>query len=73
MKATAIKDALTVKRVEDAPNGSKCVVLDCSDYDAFRKSSHGIKYDGEAYGRTGWNSDRCEVYYNNRWKVASAR
>ena len=77
MNVTPVTDALTVKRVEDLSDwyvgSNRFVVLECGDYDAFRSLPRAVVYDGEVYARTGWNSDRREVYYSNKMKVAYSK
>ena len=70
MQAKPLENALSVKSVETLPDGVKVVTLDCRDWAGFGQSPSALEYDGEVFGRTGWNSDRCVVYYRSDKKVA---
>jgi len=63
MLAKPIQNAITVRLAETLPDGVKVVHLDVADYVDFIRSPHAIEYDGEVYGRSGWNSDRHVAYY----------
>ena len=63
MLAKPIQNAITVRLSETLPDGVKVVQLDVADYVDFIRSPHAIEYDGDVYGRSGWNSDRHVVYY----------
>jgi hypothetical protein len=70
MLAKPVQNALTIKRAETLPNGIKVVLLDCAGSIEFNNSPKALEYDGELYGRTGWNSDTCTSYYRTDKKVA---
>jgi len=63
MQAKPIQNAITVRSAETLPDGVKVVMLDVADYIDFIRTPHAIEYDGEIYGRSGWNSDKHVVYY----------
>jgi len=65
MLASPIENAITIRSAETLPDGVKVVQLDVADYMDFIRSPHAIKYDGEVYGRSGWNSDSHVVYYRS--------
>jgi len=65
-----LENALIVKSVETLPDGVKVVTLDCRDWAAFGQSPSALEYDGEVFGRTGWNSDTHIVYYRTDAKPA---
>ena len=69
--AKPLENALSVKRSETLPCGTKVVTLDCADYKAYKSLPAALEYDGRAYGRTGWDSDMCRAYY--RTDIAFAR
>lgn len=73
MLAKPIQDAMTIKTASTMPDGVKVVTLDVADYVGFIRSPHAIEYDGERYGRSGWNSDRHEIYYRSDKLVAYPR
>ena len=68
--AKPLENALIVKSVETLPGGVKVVTLDCRDWAAFGQSPSALEYDGEVFGRTGWNSDKHVVYYRTDTKPA---
>ena len=70
MLAKPLKDALQVRRAEKLPDGVGVVMLDCRDYDEYRRTPSGLEYGGVVYGRTGWNSDKHIVYYRTDAKPA---
>ena len=70
MLAKPLENALSVRSVETLPDGVKVVTLDCRDAASFSRTPSALEYDGEVFGRTGWNSDKCVVYYRNDKKVA---
>ena len=70
MQATPIQNALTVRNAETLPDGAKVVTIDVADYMNFINTPHAIEYDGQVYGRTGWNSDKFVAYYRTDKKVA---
>tara|TARA_R110002096_G_scaffold188696_3_gene368651 strand:- start:942 stop:1181 length:240 start_codon:yes stop_codon:yes gene_type:complete len=70
MQAKPLENALSVKSMETLPDGVKVVTLDCRDCAAFGRTPSALEYDGEVFGRTGWNSDRFVVYYRSDKKVA---
>jgi len=72
MQAKALINAITVRSTETLPNGVKVVQIDVADYIDFIRKPHAIEYDGELYGRSGWNSDRHVAYYRSDIKPALA-
>ena len=70
MPAKPVQNALTIKHAETLPNGIKVIMLDCAGSLEYNNSPKALEYDGEIYGRTGWNSDRCISYYRTDKKVA---
>jgi len=73
MLAKPIQDAIAIKEACTLPDGVKLVTIDVADYAGFARSPHAIEYDGELYGRSGWNSDRYEVYYRSDRIAAYSR
>jgi hypothetical protein len=72
MLAKALENAITIRSTETLPDGVKVVQLDVADYIDFIRKPHAIEYDGEIYGRSGWNSDRHVAYYRSDVKPAFA-
>jgi hypothetical protein len=70
MQAKPVHNAVNVKSVENLPDGVKVVTLDCADWMDFIRTPNAINYDDQVYGCSGWNSDRCVVYYRSDKKVA---
>ena len=70
MQAKPLQNAVNVKSAETLPNGVKVVTLDCADWMDFIRTPKAINYDGEVYGCSGWNSDRCVAYYRSDKKAA---
>ena len=66
MQGTAIQNAITIRSSETLPNGVKVITVSTED---FYTSPHAIEYDGNLYGRTGWNSTTRVVYYRTDKKV----
>jgi len=73
MQAKSLQNAVTVRSTETLPDGVKVVMVDVADYIDFIRTPHAIEYDGQIYGRTGWNSDRCIAYYRTDRLVAFAQ
>lgn len=40
------------------------------DYDQVKALPKVLEYDGDTFKRTGWNSDKGEVYYRNHFQFA---
>ena len=72
MQAKALENAITVRSTETLPNGVKVVKLDVADYIDFIRKPHAIEYDGEIYGRSGWNSDAHVAFYRSDVQPAFA-
>jgi hypothetical protein len=70
MLAQSLQNAISVKQAETLPNGVKVVMIDCCDYYDFTQKPHAVSYEGQVYGRTGWNSDKMIAYYRTDKKVA---
>jgi hypothetical protein len=66
MKAKRRDDMINVVRLDVLPDCS-CAMVDCADYAAFKALPAGIEIDGQLFGQSGWNSDRCLAYYRNDW------
>jgi len=73
MQAKSLQNAVTVRATETLPDGVKVVMLDVADYIDFIRKPHAIEYEGQIYGRTGWNSDKCVAYYRTDRLVAFAQ
>jgi len=65
MLARPVQNAITIRSAQTLPDGVQVVQLDVADYMDFIRSPHAIEYDGQVYGRSGWNSDRHVVYYRS--------
>ena len=63
--AAPVSNAIEVIHVETLPDGVTVVIVPCADRGVFAKLPKAIAYGGEAYGRSGWNSDRCCAYYRS--------
>jgi hypothetical protein len=73
MQAKALYQSFTVRSAETLPDGVKVVMLDVADYIDFIRKPHAIEYEGQIYGRSGWNSDKCVAYYRTDRLVAFAQ
>jgi hypothetical protein len=73
MQAKALYQSFTVRSTEALPDGVKVVKIDVADYIDFIRKPHAIEFNGEIYGRSGWNSDRCIAYYRTDKLVAFAQ
>ncbi len=73
MMARPTHGAIAIKEACQLPDGVRVVTIDVADYEGFARSPHAIEYDGELYGRSGWNSDRYEVYYRSDRIAAHSR
>jgi len=62
--AEAVRAVAVVARVGDE------LVVSCTDYDEYRALPAALRFEGQLYGRTGWNSDRGQAYYRAGHKVA---
>ncbi len=63
MKAKALENAISVRTAVTLPDGVKVVTIDVADYIDFIRTPHAVEYNGQVYGRSGWNSDKCIAYY----------
>lgn len=61
--ATSIPQSYKVMGSGVLPDGEAFIEVNCPNYDAFTALPGGMKYEGETYGLTGWNSDTCLAYY----------
>ena len=73
MQAKPVQNAITVRSAETLPDGAKVVMIDVADYIDYIRTPHAIEYDGEIYGRSGWNSDKHVVYYRTDKLTAFAQ
>jgi hypothetical protein len=69
MKAQAI-DGIHVRGVEKLPDGVVVLVTHCNDHGEFVSLPRFVIFDGVAYGKSGWNSDRKLAYYRTDVKRA---
>ena len=53
--------ALVVAVIE----GNTCAMVDCADYDAYKRLPEVVSYHGVKLGKTGWNSDTNHAHYQN--------
>jgi hypothetical protein len=51
----------------------RILVVSCIDYDEYRKLPAAVEYDGQEFGRTGWNSDYGQAYFKSPSPFAYAR
>jgi len=57
----------------EASRGSLVILTTrCDDYDHFASLPDVVQYNGQIFGKTGWNSDSEKAYYRNDAKVALA-
>ncbi|HKE46484.1 MAG TPA: hypothetical protein VKB52_00345 [Rhodanobacteraceae bacterium] len=61
--ATAIPQAFEVIEAYGL-DGVDYLVIPCADYDAWRATPAGLRFDDRTYARTGWNSDAGHAYYS---------
>ena len=73
MQAKPVQNAITVRSAETLPDVAKVVMIDVADYIDYIRTPHAIEYDGEIYGRSGWNSDKHVVYYRTDKLTAFAQ
>lgn len=71
MKTATRVDAVVVMSTAEC-EGTKELVVACADHDAYQALPQVVSYDGDVYGRTGWNSDQCVAYYRLDAHVARA-
>jgi len=69
MEATPVQNQVSVKEVGVLPDGVKFLTIGL--YDDYIKMPIALEYEGVQYGRTGWNSDKYEVYYKDSKKTAT--
>ncbi len=55
---------------ETLPDGVKVLTTDCEGYKAFKALPAALKFNGELYGKTGWNSDKHIAYYRTDAQLA---
>ena len=67
MQAKAI-DAVTIFAIEKMDSVT-CLVVVCQDCNEFLRLPKAVKFEGQVYGKTGWNSDRYVAYFRNDAKV----
>lgn len=54
------------------PDGIGLLTVGCTDYADFVMAPPALRFEGKVYGRSGWNSDKCESYYRTDCHVAYA-
>ena len=69
--ATAIISIAVINHYRFEGEGWLEVDMGGRDYDDLKKLPVGLLFEGECYGRTGWNSDRGVAYYSTRKKLAT--
>lgn len=62
MKGTALK-AITVQTMEMLPNGVKVAMVQVTSAKDYLRLPKAVQIDGQAYGKTGWNSDQMVAYF----------
>lgn len=45
----------------------------CADFDHYKRLPEVVEWEGRMFGKTGWNSDDCRVYYKSGVTVGTAR
>jgi hypothetical protein len=45
--------------------GTTCAMVDCADYDAYKRLPEVVSYHGVKMGKTGWNSDTNRAHYQS--------
>ena len=73
-KATRVNCFVVSFTWEDPETGVKWIVTDIPEgtYEEFQRLPAVVSFEGRLYGQTGWNSDRCKVYYNDDQPIAKA-
>ena len=51
-------------------DGIRCLSVACHDFDHFKSLPAAVRYDGQTFGKTGWNSDTGFGYYRSDAKIA---
>lgn len=72
MKAKIESGYMTIKyhaKIE----GITCCVVDCNDFDCFKSLPHAVSYNGTLCGKSGWNSDKNEAYYQSNVTLVTVR
>ena len=64
MNAKIEKDYMTIKYHAEI-DGITCCVVDCSSYDHFKTLPQAVSHNGILCGKSGWNSDKNEAYYQS--------
>ena len=62
MEAKIVKNTLLLQSVQ-AIGRDSIAMVDCLDYEAYRKLPEVIEYQGKMLGKTGWNSDSGYACY----------
>lgn len=70
MNAEAVNGAYVVRRYEALPDGVQVIVLDCHDHASYAGLPGAMTYEGQLFGKAGWNSDTGSVYYRTDIRVA---
>jgi hypothetical protein len=50
--------------------GVQCAVVGCADYDVYKHLPAAVSFEGRLLGKTGWNSDNGEAYYQSNASIA---
>jgi hypothetical protein len=68
MEAIATKHlvVLAYEKIE----GDKVITVNCRDYDHYSRLPECVSVEGELFGKTGWNSDKCNAYYKTNMRLA---
>ena len=60
--------ALSAMRVD----GVMCVMVDCADFDHYKRLPQVVNYLGVRCGKTGWNSDTNRAHYQSNATIVTA-
>jgi hypothetical protein len=63
MALEKLEDCIRVLSEECLPNGVRCITVVCNDHECLLALPRFVKFDGNVYGRSGWNSDDKIAYY----------
>lgn len=55
---------------ETLPNGVKVLIAHCPNYLVYKSLPQAVRFEEELFGKTGWNSDQCVVYYRDDANLA---
>lgn len=72
MEANVVRGAVSLARVDELPNGVRVLIVahGVNDYAGYLDAPAALEYAGAVHGKSGWDSDRGQVFYRSDARTA---